>query len=83
MRYVNTHEAQSQLSALLALVEEKAEVVTICRNGRPIAELRAVARPRSLMDIPPNPRLQGIVFHEDPSLPLHASDYAESTEDPL
>ncbi len=38
---VNTHEAKSQLSALLAAVEDQGEVVVICRHGRPVAELRA------------------------------------------
>ena len=39
---INTHEAKSQLSKLLAAVEEKGEVVLICRNGKPIAEMQAV-----------------------------------------
>ena len=37
---VNTHEAKTRLSALLADVENKGEHVVICRNGKPIAELR-------------------------------------------
>lgn len=39
---VNTHEAKTKLSALLAAVEEKGEAVVICRNGKPVAELRAI-----------------------------------------
>ena len=39
---VNTHEAKSNLSKLLAAVEDNNEVVLICRNGKPIAEMRAV-----------------------------------------
>jgi antitoxin (DNA-binding transcriptional repressor) of toxin-antitoxin stability system len=42
MKMVNTHEAKSNLSKLLAAVEEKGEVVLICRNGKPIAEMKAV-----------------------------------------
>ncbi len=38
---VNTHEAKSRLSALLAAVEDQGEVVVICRHGKPVAELRA------------------------------------------
>ena len=38
---VNTHEAKSRLSALLAAVEDQGEVVLICRHGKPVAELRA------------------------------------------
>ena len=43
---VNTHEAKSRLSALLAAVEDQGEVVLICRHGKPVAELRA-ASPRT------------------------------------
>jgi antitoxin (DNA-binding transcriptional repressor) of toxin-antitoxin stability system len=39
---VNTHEAKSRLSALLAAVEERGETVVICRNKRAVAELRAI-----------------------------------------
>lgn len=41
MPSVNVHEAKTTLSALLAEVEERGEVVLICRNGKPVAELRA------------------------------------------
>ncbi len=37
---INTHEAKTKLSALLAAVQERGEVVLICRNGKPVAELR-------------------------------------------
>ena len=44
---VNTHDAKTRLSALLALVEQKGERVLICRHGRPVAELsRAKAKKR-------------------------------------
>jgi len=39
---VNTHQAKSQLSKLLAAVEEEGEVVLICRSGKPVAEMKAV-----------------------------------------
>jgi len=42
MLTVNTHEAKTNLSALLAAVESRGETVVICRNNRAIAELRAV-----------------------------------------
>lgn len=41
MTQVNVHEAKTHLSALLARVE-KGEEIVIARNGRPIAELRAI-----------------------------------------
>ncbi len=40
---VNTHQAKTQLSKLLAAVEEQGEVVLICRSGKPVAEMKAVA----------------------------------------
>ena len=43
---VNTHQAKSQLSKLLAAVEEEGEVVLICRNGKPVAEMKAVETAR-------------------------------------
>ena len=38
---VTAEEANSQLPALLAAVESQSEVVVICRDGKPVAELRA------------------------------------------
>lgn len=43
---VNVHEAKTQLSRLLELVEQ-GEVITIARHGKPVAELVAV-RPKGL-----------------------------------
>ncbi len=40
MLVVNTHEAKTNLSALLAKIEQSGEEVLICRNGKPIADLR-------------------------------------------
>lgn len=36
---VNTHEAKTKLSALLTAVEERGEIVHICRNGKRVAKL--------------------------------------------
>lgn len=41
---VNVHEAKTTLSRLLEEVE-RGETIVIARNGRPVAELHAVARP--------------------------------------
>ena len=72
---VNTQEAKSQLSSLLAAIE-RGETVVICRNGTPIAELRRV----HVVDDPlrQNPALQGVVFHEDPTAPLQPEDWPEA-----
>jgi prevent-host-death family protein len=39
MAQVSIHEAKAKLSALIAQVERLGDKVTICRYGRPVAEL--------------------------------------------
>lgn len=73
---VNTHEAKSRLSSLLSAIEEKGEVVVICRNGKPIAELRRLKPTRSPLRV--HPRLSKIRFHEDPMAPLSEEDWPPS-----
>ncbi|MCK6554079.1 type II toxin-antitoxin system Phd/YefM family antitoxin [Candidatus Binatia bacterium] len=47
MTKVNVHEAKTHLSEYLDRLERgEEEVVTICRRNEPIAELRALPRPR-------------------------------------
>ena len=72
---VNTHEAKTRLSALLAAVEEHGEQVWMCRNGKPIAELRPITRVKDPLQ--PHPELSKVIFHEDPSLPLSEEDWPE------
>ena len=76
MIVVNTHEAKTRLSALLAAVEESEEVVVICRNGRPVAELRAVRKVNR--PLATDPVLSKIRFQEDPAEPLDPSDWPGS-----
>jgi len=63
---INTHSAKTQLSALLTAVQEQGEVVLICRNGKPIAELRqpspASLNPRSRLQ--PDPALAGRILYD-------------------
>ena len=54
---VNTHEAKSKLSKLLAAVEQKGEVGLICRNGKVVAELKAV-KPAHRHRLEPDPALK-------------------------
>ena len=72
---VNTHEAKSKLSALLAAVEEQGERIRICRNGKPIAELGPIPAARD--PLLPHPELSKIVFHEDPCQPLTNDEWPE------
>jgi prevent-host-death family protein len=52
---VNTHEAKTKLSALLAAVEKHGEVVISGRGGRPVAEIRPLPRRRDPLER--NPKL--------------------------
>ena len=44
MTVVSIHEAKTRLSALIAQIERLGGKVTICRYGRPVAELIPVQR---------------------------------------
>jgi prevent-host-death family protein len=75
---VNTHEAKSRLSALLAVVEEKGETILICRNGKPVAELTSVSPP-AVSRLKPNPDLKPLwVAPEfDPTAPVSEAEWPE------
>jgi antitoxin (DNA-binding transcriptional repressor) of toxin-antitoxin stability system len=55
---VNMHEAKTRLSELVKVVEEKNEVVVLCRDGREVAEIRRCARRRQVRDLTPDPRFR-------------------------
>ncbi len=68
---VNTHEAKTNLSKLLALVVEKHETIRICKNGKVMAELVAPRSGKaSLGELPVIPELAGVVFRERAEAPL-------------
>lgn len=69
MRAVNVHQAKSTLSALLAEIEEKGEVILICRNGKPVAELRAVKRKKK-RNMAPHPILSNFKAPDDVMEPV-------------
>ncbi len=73
---VNTHEAKSKLSALLARVEQTREEVIICRNGKPVAKLVAVESSPS-DHLRQDPRLGPVTFLEDPCTPLDEQAWPE------
>ena len=66
MLTVNTHQAKTRLSALLAAVQNQDETVLICRNGKPVAELRrpsfAASAQRSRLE--PDPALAGRILYD-------------------
>jgi antitoxin (DNA-binding transcriptional repressor) of toxin-antitoxin stability system len=76
---VNTHEAKTRLSELLQRVE-RGERVRICRNGEPVAELRAIRRPRNRRTLKVgqlDPILSKVIIHEDPVAPLSEEDWPD------
>ncbi|MBK7976838.1 MAG: type II toxin-antitoxin system prevent-host-death family antitoxin [Deltaproteobacteria bacterium] len=76
MLNVNTHEAKTHLSKLLARVEEDGETVLVCRNGTPIAEIRPIRR---VVDrLTPDPKLAKIRLLEDPTAPLEPADWPDA-----
>jgi prevent-host-death family protein len=71
----NIYEAKSQLSKLIAQVEETGEPYVICRNGKPVADLvphRQVRDP-----LTPDPELRGARFTGDPVAGLSEQDWPE------
>ncbi len=75
MIIVNTHEAKTKLSKLLSLVESKNEIIHICRNGKPIAELKPINKTTD--PLKKHPKLQKIKFHEDILTPLTEEEWPE------
>ncbi|MBM4366314.1 MAG: type II toxin-antitoxin system Phd/YefM family antitoxin [Deltaproteobacteria bacterium] len=75
MRVLNVHEAKTQLSALLAAVEEAGESFVICRNGKPVAELRPLSR--QSRSVEPRADLRVRLAAEEATAPLDASDWGD------
>ena len=69
MKKVSIHEAKTKLSALIAQVERLGDKVTICRYGRPVAELIPVQRgSRSSVD----PELSKVTVKGDLTAPTES-----------
>ena len=55
---VNMHEAKTRLSELVKAVEERNEVVVLCRDGREVAEIRRRTKRRQARNLTPDPRFR-------------------------
>jgi antitoxin (DNA-binding transcriptional repressor) of toxin-antitoxin stability system len=55
---VNMHEAKSRLSELVKAIEERDEVVVLCRNGVEVAEIRRRVVRRKVRDLRPDPKFR-------------------------
>ncbi len=73
---VNTHEAKTRLSALLAEVESRQETVIICRGGKPVAELRSLT-PSVIDPLIQHAELAGEILC-DPTEPADESEWPEA-----
>jgi prevent-host-death family protein len=55
---VNMHEAKTRLSELVKAVEERNEVVVLCRDGREVAEIRRRVKRRRARSLAPDARFR-------------------------
>ncbi len=76
---VNTLDAKNRLSELLRLVEGQGEEVILCRNGKPVAELRAI--PDAPDHLKAHPHLHGARFLPGWDEPLFPEGWTSSAED--
>ena len=68
---VNMHEAKTRLSELVKAVEERNEVVVLCRDGREVAEIRRRAKRRPARNLAVDPRFRvEYAAGYDPTEPL-------------
>ena len=76
---VNMHDAKTRLSELVRQVEEHGETVTICRDGKPVAELKATPR-RPLNRLKRHADLKPVYVAPgfDPVAPLTEEEWPES-----
>ncbi len=77
MKTINMHEAKTNLSKVVAELSRTHGVYVICRNGKPVAELRAYVPAKNVLRA--NPKLK-VRFKEDPSRPLDPRDWPEAFE---
>ncbi len=75
MQLINIHEAKSNLSKLLLLVEQNHEMVTLCRNGKPVARIVPIEECPDPLKM--YPQLQGVKLHYDPTEPLSLDEWSE------
>ena len=55
---VNMHEAKTRLSELVRAVEDRNEVVVLCRDGQEVAEIRRRIKRRQVRNLTPDPRFR-------------------------
>ena len=76
VKHINVHEAKTTLSAILAKVEA-GEVFTVCRNGKPVADIvphKSGTRTQS------HPVLGKILIAYDPTEDISPEEWGEIEE---
>jgi len=73
MHSVNIHEAKTNLSKILVQIE-KGETYLICRNGKPVADLKPHVEIRKLEK---HPILSKIEINYDPTEDLTKDEWGE------
>lgn len=68
-------DAKSRLAELVTAVQERGEVVVICRNGKPVARL-ITADPCFVDHFAADPRLK-VTFHQHPTTPVSDEAWPE------
>jgi prevent-host-death family protein len=73
---VNMHEAKTRLSELVRAVEDRNEVIVICRDGIEVAEIRRRDQRRRVRNLEPDPRFH-VTFAPgfDPIEPLDDDEW--------
>jgi antitoxin (DNA-binding transcriptional repressor) of toxin-antitoxin stability system len=74
MDRLNVQEAETKISSLLSDIEKNGKSFTICRNGKPVAELIPYRKPSRLAY---NPVLARIQIHYDPTEDLSKDEWGD------
>jgi len=75
MSKVSAEEIEAKFAEFLAAVEA-GDTIVVCRDSKPVAELKPL--PNTGSRLRTNPALRPVVFHEDPTKPLAPEDWQES-----
>jgi antitoxin (DNA-binding transcriptional repressor) of toxin-antitoxin stability system len=75
MHKVSAEEIEAKFAKFLAAVEA-GDTIVVCRDSKPVAELKPVFQTGSRLRT--NPALGPVVFHDDPMKPLDPGDWQES-----
>jgi len=77
---INMHEAKTRLSALVKKVEQEGQTVTICRDGKPVAELKSIShKPLNRLKQHADLKPAYVAPDFDPVAPLSEDEWAEAS----